>query len=74
MLRDRDIINPLVVLPVEHRVKDVTYRNNENVGNTTIDRKAIFDISMLTGFDLKYSTFWVNISTKSASSETFAGV
>ena len=45
-----DFLN--VVLPAEHRVKDLTYRNNENVGNTTIDslrdgkaeRKAIFDI------------------------------
>ena len=37
-----DFLN--VVLPAEHRVKDLTYRNNENVGNTTIDRKSIFDI------------------------------
>ena len=37
-----DFLN--VVLPAEHRIKDLTYRNNENVGNTTIDRKAIFDI------------------------------
>ena len=37
-----DFLN--VVLPAEHRVKDLTYRNNENIGNTTIDRKAIFDI------------------------------
>jgi predicted transposase/invertase (TIGR01784 family) len=37
-----DFLN--VVLPKEHRVKDLTYRNNENIGNTTIDRKAIFDI------------------------------
>ena len=37
-----DFLN--VVLPAQHRVKDLTYRNNENVGNTTIDRKAISDI------------------------------
>ena len=37
-----DFLN--VVLPVKHRIKDLTYRNNENVGNTMIDRKAIFDI------------------------------
>ncbi|MEO0986131.1 MAG: Rpn family recombination-promoting nuclease/putative transposase [Cyanobacteria bacterium J06639_14] len=37
-----DFLN--VVLPKAHRVKDLTYRNNENIGNTFIDRKAIFDI------------------------------
>ena len=37
-----DFLN--VVLPPEHHVKDLTYRNNEQVGNSTIDRKAIFDI------------------------------
>ena len=37
-----DFLN--VLLPDKHRVRDLTYRNNENIGNTTIDRKAIFDI------------------------------
>ncbi|NEQ65023.1 MAG: Rpn family recombination-promoting nuclease/putative transposase [Symploca sp. SIO2D2] len=37
-----DFLN--VMLPSEHTVKDVSYRNNENLGNTPLDRKAIFDI------------------------------
>ncbi|MEO1127553.1 MAG: Rpn family recombination-promoting nuclease/putative transposase, partial [Cyanobacteria bacterium J06639_16] len=37
-----DFLN--VVLPEVHRVRDLIYRNNENIGNTFIDRKAIFDI------------------------------
>ena len=37
-----DFLN--VVLPAQHRVKDLTYRNTENLGNTPIDRKAIFDL------------------------------
>lgn len=37
-----DFLN--VVLPATHRVQDLTFRNNENIGNTLIDRKAIFDI------------------------------
>ncbi|NES22409.1 MAG: Rpn family recombination-promoting nuclease/putative transposase [Symploca sp. SIO3E6] len=37
-----DFLN--VMLPPKHAVKDVSYRNNENLGNTPIDRKAIFDI------------------------------
>ena len=37
-----DFLN--VVLPPQHTIADISYKNNENVGNTTIDRKAIFDI------------------------------
>lgn len=37
-----DFLN--VVLPDDHQVQDLTFRNNENIGNTIIDRKAIFDI------------------------------
>ncbi|MGD1860790.1 MAG: Rpn family recombination-promoting nuclease/putative transposase [Leptolyngbyaceae cyanobacterium] len=37
-----DFLN--VVLPKTHQIKDLTYRNNENIGNTLVDRKAIFDI------------------------------
>ena len=37
-----DFLNTL--LPAHHRIKDVTFKNNENVGNTYLDRKAIFDI------------------------------
>ncbi|NEP60643.1 MAG: Rpn family recombination-promoting nuclease/putative transposase [Symploca sp. SIO2G7] len=37
-----DFLN--VMLPPQHAVKDVSYRNNENLGNTPLDRKAIFDI------------------------------
>ncbi|NES25636.1 MAG: Rpn family recombination-promoting nuclease/putative transposase [Symploca sp. SIO3E6] len=37
-----DFLN--VMLPTQHTVKDVSYRNNENLGNTPLDRKAIFDI------------------------------
>lgn len=37
-----DFLN--TILPPEHHVRDLTYRNNENIGNTTLDRKAIFDI------------------------------
>jgi len=37
-----DFLN--VMLPAKHTVQDVSYRNNENLGNTPLDRKAIFDI------------------------------
>ena len=37
-----DFLN--VILPPQHTVADITYKNNENVGNTMVDRKAIFDI------------------------------
>ncbi|NER19329.1 MAG: Rpn family recombination-promoting nuclease/putative transposase [Symploca sp. SIO1C2] len=33
-----------VMLPSQHTVKDVSYRNNENLGNTPLVRTAIFDI------------------------------
>ncbi len=32
------------LLPANRQIQDVTFKNNENVGNTPIDRKAIFDI------------------------------
>jgi predicted transposase/invertase (TIGR01784 family) len=37
-----DFLNTL--LPEHHRIQDVTYKNNENLGNAPLDRKAIFDI------------------------------
>jgi predicted transposase/invertase (TIGR01784 family) len=37
-----DFLN--VILPSQHRVKDLTYRSNENLGNTPLDRKAVFDL------------------------------
>jgi predicted transposase/invertase (TIGR01784 family) len=37
-----DFLN--VILPAQHHVRDLTYRNTENLGNTPIDRKAIFDL------------------------------
>ncbi len=37
-----DFLN--TVLPQQHRIQDLSFRNNENVGNTESDRKAIFDI------------------------------
>jgi predicted transposase/invertase (TIGR01784 family) len=37
-----DFLN--VILPQQHTVADISYKNNENVGNTVMDRKAIFDI------------------------------
>lgn len=37
-----DLLNSL--LPQQHTIADLTYKNNENLGNTQIDRKAIFDI------------------------------
>ena len=37
-----DFLN--VVLPPHHQVKDLTFRNTENLGNTPMDRKAIFDL------------------------------
>jgi predicted transposase/invertase (TIGR01784 family) len=37
-----DFLNTL--LPVHHRIQDLTFKNNENLGQTPIDRKAIFDI------------------------------
>ncbi|NER92663.1 MAG: Rpn family recombination-promoting nuclease/putative transposase [Symploca sp. SIO1B1] len=37
-----DFLN--MMLPSQHTVKDVSYRNNENLGNTPLVRTAIFDI------------------------------
>ena len=37
-----DFLN--VVLPTHHTVSDLSYRNSEHIGNTALDRKAIFDI------------------------------
>ncbi|MEO0455980.1 MAG: Rpn family recombination-promoting nuclease/putative transposase [Cyanobacteria bacterium P01_A01_bin.114] len=37
-----DFLNTL--LPEHHRIRAVTFKNSENLGNTPIDRKAIFDI------------------------------
>ena len=37
-----DFLNTL--LPVHHQIQDLSFKNNENLGNTIIDRKAIFDI------------------------------
>jgi predicted transposase/invertase (TIGR01784 family) len=37
-----DFLNTL--LPQRHQIRDVTFKNLENLGTTTIDRKAIFDI------------------------------
>jgi predicted transposase/invertase (TIGR01784 family) len=32
------------ILPSYHTVADISYKSNENVGNTVLDRKAIFDL------------------------------
>ena len=32
------------ILPKKHTIAELNYKNNENVGNTALDRKAIFDI------------------------------
>ena len=37
-----DFLN--VVLPKKHRISELSYRNSENVGNSVLDRKAIFDL------------------------------
>lgn len=37
-----DFLNTL--LPADRQIEDLTFKNNENVGNTPVDRKAIFDI------------------------------
>ena len=37
-----DFLN--VILPKEHTIGDLTFRNNEAIGNTVVDRKAVFDI------------------------------
>ncbi|NJM48725.1 MAG: Rpn family recombination-promoting nuclease/putative transposase [Alkalinema sp. RU_4_3] len=37
-----DFLNTL--LPSDRQVQDLTFKNNENVGNTAIDRRAIFDV------------------------------
>ncbi|MGK7888299.1 MAG: Rpn family recombination-promoting nuclease/putative transposase [Leptolyngbyaceae cyanobacterium] len=37
-----DFLNTL--LPSEHHIQDLSYRSTENLGNTPIDRKAIFDL------------------------------
>ena len=37
-----DFLNTL--LPKHHRIQDLSFKNNENLGSSAIDRKAIFDI------------------------------
>jgi predicted transposase/invertase (TIGR01784 family) len=37
-----DFLN--VILPPQHQVKDLTYRSTENLGNSPLDRKAVFDL------------------------------
>ena len=37
-----DFLN--AILPEKHTVADISYKNSENVGNTAMDRKAIFDL------------------------------
>jgi predicted transposase/invertase (TIGR01784 family) len=37
-----DFLNTL--LPAQHRIQDVDFKNNEHLGSTPLDRKAIFDI------------------------------
>ncbi|MFV0345492.1 MAG: Rpn family recombination-promoting nuclease/putative transposase, partial [Bacteroidales bacterium] len=37
-----DFLNQL--LPEYHRIKDLTYRQNEHLPHTEVDRKAVFDI------------------------------
>ena len=37
-----DFLN--VVLPKRHTISDLSFRNSEKLGNTALDRKAIFDI------------------------------
>ncbi|MEO0455205.1 MAG: Rpn family recombination-promoting nuclease/putative transposase [Cyanobacteria bacterium P01_A01_bin.114] len=37
-----DFLNTL--LPDHHRIRDVTFKNSENLGSTSIERRAIFDI------------------------------
>ncbi|NJK51692.1 MAG: Rpn family recombination-promoting nuclease/putative transposase [Leptolyngbyaceae cyanobacterium SU_3_3] len=37
-----DFLNTL--LPQHHQIRDLTFKNSEKLGNTAIDRKAIFDI------------------------------
>ncbi len=37
-----DFLNTL--LPAHHQIQDLSFKNNESLGNTPIDRKAIFDI------------------------------
>ena len=37
-----DFLN--VILPEHHTISELSYRNGENIGNTAVDRKAIFDI------------------------------
>jgi predicted transposase/invertase (TIGR01784 family) len=37
-----DFLNTL--LPAQHRIQSVSYKSTENLGNTPLDRKAIFDI------------------------------
>ena len=37
-----DFLNTL--LPEHHRIQDLTFKNNENLGLTSLDRRAIFDV------------------------------
>ncbi|MEY3052209.1 MAG: hypothetical protein RLY31_1994, partial [Bacteroidota bacterium] len=32
------------VLPVRHRIRELTYARNEQLGDKALDRKAIFDL------------------------------
>lgn len=38
----RDFLNS--ILPEQHQIQELTYKKTENLGNTPLDRKAIFDL------------------------------
>ena len=38
------MISSILYSPDYHRIQDLTFKNTEKLGNTPIDRKAIFDI------------------------------
>ena len=43
-----DFLN--VILPTQHRVKYLTYRSTENLGNTPLDRKAMLEMPRELGY------------------------
>jgi predicted transposase/invertase (TIGR01784 family) len=48
-----DFLNE-VILPEQHKIKDLSYRKNEHLGETEFDRKAIFDLYCLGSNDERF--------------------
>ncbi|MBN8589446.1 MAG: PD-(D/E)XK nuclease family transposase, partial [Rhodothermia bacterium] len=48
-----DFLNE-VILPKQKKIADLKYSNNEHIGQTALDRKAIFDLYCISSFGERF--------------------